>query len=441
MTRQGRWSRSWAAAVVFGGWSLTGFAADDVSPPRQLSPVPQAGKPAANANDKVFDLEVIRERYADRAVKVERHVTQDGNLNYVNHGPWSMWDPVGNLVAKGEYWQGKRHGEWKRWFLETDARSTENADLADVLDAPELKGFKRPFVSEATFVEDRIVGTWSLVDSDGKNVFSIDLDRNIPQGKAVWYQPSGSKAREIDFKQGVVDGEWKEWDSSGNIVRQDRYLDGRREAAAVTQFDTGEKSSEGINLHAREVVKVDANFWTGALAVSVTGTEGKAVKQGHWQYWYEDGGKRCEADYLDDKPIGRHTWWFRNGQKECEGEFVDGKAVGTWVYWHENGQKAAQGDYISGAKVGRWVRWTEEGKVVENRDHGTGGVMLSSQPRPSAAPVRTTRLEPIPENLSVQPPAAGQPTYLPNGVNPSQYRQPSGRPQHAQQPGGFFRRK
>ena len=59
--------------------------------------------------------EMIQKRDADGHVLIERGVTQDGNQNYINHGPWKMWDTDGNLVAEGRFNMGQRVGEWSRW--------------------------------------------------------------------------------------------------------------------------------------------------------------------------------------------------------------------------------------------------------------------------------------------------------------------------------------
>src|SRR5262245_17826729 len=76
---------------------------------------------AAARDSAPVKTDVVRERYASQAVKVERSITQDANLNFVNHGPWTMWDPAGNLIAQGEYRFGKRHGAWKRAFFASPA--------------------------------------------------------------------------------------------------------------------------------------------------------------------------------------------------------------------------------------------------------------------------------------------------------------------------------
>ena len=78
-----------------------GALGDDASEPDDVQIVPQ---------------ETIRERYENGRVKIERGVAQDDRENYVNHGPWRMWDEAGNLVAEGVFRYGKRHGKWVRWY-------------------------------------------------------------------------------------------------------------------------------------------------------------------------------------------------------------------------------------------------------------------------------------------------------------------------------------
>ena len=56
------------------------------------------------------DSEVIKERFSNGSVRVEREVTQDTAGIYVNHGMWKTWDERGTLVAQGEFQHGKRTG-------------------------------------------------------------------------------------------------------------------------------------------------------------------------------------------------------------------------------------------------------------------------------------------------------------------------------------------
>ncbi len=76
----------------------------------QAAPVPMADEQPTS------ETEVIKERYPNGSVKIEREVTQDDDGNYVNHGMFKTFDERGNLTAQGEYRNGKRQGTWIRWY-------------------------------------------------------------------------------------------------------------------------------------------------------------------------------------------------------------------------------------------------------------------------------------------------------------------------------------
>src|SRR3954447_3788861 len=61
------------------------------------------------------EVELVRERYADGKVRIERQVTLNGDGNYVNHGAWKMYSSTGDVVAEGQYNFGERNGMWTRW--------------------------------------------------------------------------------------------------------------------------------------------------------------------------------------------------------------------------------------------------------------------------------------------------------------------------------------
>ena len=45
-----------------------------------------------------------------------------------------------------------------------------------------------------------------------------------------------------------------------------------------------------------------------------------------------------------------------------EGFFLNDKMNGKWLYWYENGQKKLEANYIDDLQVGKWITWTEDGK-------------------------------------------------------------------------------
>src|SRR5688572_22370325 len=69
-----------------------------------------------NSDSDSTQTEIIRERYPNTAIKIERHVGQDADGNYFNHGLYTHFDEKGRVIGTGEFRQGKRQGKWQRWF-------------------------------------------------------------------------------------------------------------------------------------------------------------------------------------------------------------------------------------------------------------------------------------------------------------------------------------
>jgi hypothetical protein len=133
-----------------------------------------------------------------------------------------------------------------------------------------------------------------------------------------------------------------------------------------------------------------------------------------------------EGNFKFDQPAGHFTWWYSNGQKQLEGEYIDGKQDGKFVWWHPNGMKMMEGEYIAGIQVNEWKRWSEEGKVRELARYSADGEQLElkqfgvanaaasetakSEPKATAvAPKVLSNTNGAPRNIAVKP-TTQQPT-------------------------------
>ena len=368
-----------------------------------------------------FRTEVITERYPNRSVRIERHVAQDAEGNYFNHGAWSHWNEKGVLRGTGEYRNGLRHGKWVRWF---------DAGEGKIFQAPLYKQFQPPFVAEANFVDDKLDGVWTIMDSRGRKASEWEFENGELNGLSTWYFPGGPKQREVTYQNGQIEGTVLEWTltTAGksqrgqapaelihNLVTRAVFVDGRRQGPHVEYYSPGKKKVEGWYLLAKEISKSEYDFWNGAIETKVIGKEGVNQRTGLWTWYYADGGKQLEGEFEAGEPVGLHTWWHPNGQKQSEGRFEKGLEIGKWVWWHANGQKQAEGEYTAGAQTGHWTRWNEIGKVVEVQDFSAAGFVppaemqeVPARPLPQEEPNITA----IPQRptLSPQPHSIRQPT-------------------------------
>ncbi|HZZ27376.1 MAG TPA: hypothetical protein VFE46_05150 [Pirellulales bacterium] len=339
----------------------------EASPPSASAPTEAAPLNAtenAETTEMENGVEVIRERFSNSAVKVERHVTQDSEGNYYNHGLWTEWDEKGRLVGSGEYRYGKRQGRWLRWYGQSDS---------PMFNGPLYKDFQSPFIGEANFEDGVLNGTWKIFDSKNRKVSEWEFDHGERTGKSVWYYPSGQKHREVDYRAGQIDGEVVEWGPDYKVTSREKYIDGRHLAEQDDFYSPGQKRAEGWILFAKEVTKSNYDFWNGIASTQVVSTEGVNQRHGLWTWWHKNGQKQMEGRYEADQPVGKFSWWYPSGQKQLEGEYLAGKQQGKFIWWHPNGQKQLEGAYIAGVLTGKWTRWNSEGHVVEVGDYTADG--------------------------------------------------------------------
>lgn len=301
-------------------------------------------------------VEVIRVRYPNRRVKIERHVTQDAQRNYINQGPWTMWDPQGTMLGKGQYRYGKLHGKWIRWFVNADPKQFTGRLY---------EGFEQPFVQEATFIDGQVHGEWKTFDAKNRKISSWSFERDQLHGKVTWWHPSGRKSREENYRYGILDGNLMKWKADGSELSKDTYKAGRKFARYVKTNSAGDKLIEGYYLHAAELTQTSYDWWNGTIKIELVGKEGAKEREGNWIYWHSNGGRHFEGNFEKDRPVGQHIWWYPNGQKRLAGEFLNGKQHGPWVWWYANGQKYIEGHYVAGVQTGTWIKWQEDGRVVE----------------------------------------------------------------------------
>jgi len=300
--------------------------------------------------------EVITENYPNRKVKIERQVVQDDERNYVNHGPWKMWDPEGRLVAQGEFRYGKQHGPWVQ-LMSTFAIVDE--------------AFEPPFTSQADFTNGQLDGVWTVSDRRQRLVGSWEFDRGELHGKATTWYASGQPQQVTTFKRGKLDGETNTFTAEGTVSSREFYRDGRQLIPVVTWHEPNQqKQAEGWTLTKQVTVHKIIDWWRGQLEISLEPPVDEPVRIGQWTEWHPNGTVRFTGEFREGQSIGAHTWWHENGQKQLVGKFDDGQRSDRWTRWHANGRKQEEGDFFAGIKHGAWKVWAEDGRLIDEQQLG-----------------------------------------------------------------------
>ncbi len=373
-----------AVAIFVAGQQVAALAEDGLQlrVPQSFSSAPSASEleddSAESGPAQPYDeVEVIRERYPDGKVKIERQVTLDADGNYVNHGPWKLYSPSEIVVAEGQYDMGRRVGSWTRWLGKNDSK---------VFGQHPFNRFKPPFASQATFSEGVMDGDWLVVDADNNKMLQVSLTGGKRNGLMISFLPTGKTFRQASYDQGVPVGDVLEADSkTSELKRVATYIDGRRIVTKTAHFKRnrtrkGEelKKSEEMFLAATTVEKSSDSFWNVTLAEYES--QGKDLHHGPSKMWFESGKRQVEGFYQQDQRSGTFTYWYANGQVAATGEFADDRPNDVWVWWHENGQKAAVGKYRAGALIDDWRWWSEDGKLAQEKTYN-GTEAVSANPK------------------------------------------------------------
>jgi len=356
----------------------------DLAPPQQEARTPQARALQARTVEKdaralkkqsmirptrpaklepsqpVVGSEAFVERFDDGSIKVEREVTLDSEGNYVNHGPWRMWNKAGQMVAEGSYDHGQRTSIWTRWYDRNDS---------PILNQAPFRGFKPPFLSQTNFENGVMEGEWSIFDAEQRRCCQISITHGKRNGISLFWQPDGTVLQQSEFEMGVPSGDVLQLDNgTGKLTHAKNFLNGRERITKKNTFNRSRQQKfEGNFLAPISVQTAADDFWT--LQFAKYEPKGEELRHGQWQEWYSNGQLKMSGEYRQDAKVGQFSYWHPNGQKAAEGSYVADKHDGTWVWWHANGQKSTTGKFKDGMLVDQWRWWAENGRLTGEMMH------------------------------------------------------------------------
>ena len=141
--------------------------------------------------------------------------------------------------------------------------------------------------------------------------FSYQIEENFT-GQIVKKYENGQVQSIENFKNGKLDGEFKEFYKDGTL-------------AQIGTFKNGDLES---------------------------------IKA-----FYENGNLKFEENLKDRK--GKYRGYYPNGMLEVEGEVFQGDEIGLWKYYNEEGKLLSEGRYKEGKKIGKWKLYNLDGSLLK----------------------------------------------------------------------------
>jgi uncharacterized protein len=177
-------------------------------------------------------------------------------------------------------------------------------------------------MAEGRYVDSRPVGFWKYYYQDGNLEQEGEFDnRGLHIGQWTWYYPNGNTWKIENYENGLLEGEYVEYDILGKIIAKGNYFDG--EETGKWFWEIGD-------------VREDGYFVEGMYS-------------GEWKTTDLETGKLLfQGKFLDGYPNGKHTFYWQGGQRRQEGFYVMGQREGEWYYFDQEGNVVVRITYRNG---------------------------------------------------------------------------------------------
>ncbi len=179
------------------------------------------------------------------------------------------------------------------------------------------------------------IGEWTEYHNTGefKAKGLCSFDHRI--GDWSFYYPNGKLEQKGRYdKKGRTQGAWKWYYENGALMREENYVNGKREGIMTDYTEDGKVLTKGTYLD-----NMKEGLWVYETAEYKEIGKYVADKQDSmWRSFYmPKEHPRMEGRYLNGDPDGMHTWYYRNGKKMFHGNYQGGLKQGDWRYYDETG--------------------------------------------------------------------------------------------------------
>ncbi len=341
--------------------------------------------------------------------------TEGNRKNAQLDSVWRFYDKNGKLSSEITYSGGKKNGVKRFYDVETGKKTYEEPYVNDIREGMAYYFSDSLIIREVPLKKGKEEGVSKEFDKD-KRIITIVLykggfvskeekmnrfDANgLKQGVWKEFYPCKETCddkvpltqREYTYKDGKLNGYWKEYDAKGNVVSTEKYVMGvlQKNAKELLKMEVrndfhanGKKKSsgtykngqpDGVTRFYNEEGKVNGSkIYKEGILISEGIYDERGFNQGKWKEYYLTGELRSEGEYLDGKKVGEWVYYHQNGKVEQRGRYdKTGKATGDWKWYFESGNVLRTEKYDRGKEDGIMIEYSDTGTVVAKGDYLEG---------------------------------------------------------------------
>jgi uncharacterized protein len=338
----------------------------------------ETGKIKSEGNRKNFELDSTWKFYNEQGKLMFEYTYREGKKN----GPLRTYNAAGKLVSEETFVNNMKQGPARTFHA--------NGKVEKIVPFKEGR-------EEGIGYEYDTAGTIVTI-TEYKSGFIKSYERinrrdaNGKQGTWKEFWPNGRVKTEGHYLNDKKDGYFKEYNEFGNLVNITKWQNGELvknppELAKIetktTYHSNGRPSvignykdgiPEGVfRIYDTTGTIIAAEVYLEGILVGEGVYDAKGLQQGHWKEYYETGEIKGEGDYKDGVRVGAWKFFYADGKTDQQGKYDQkGRPVGDWKWYYENGQLLREESYTDGLRNGTMTEYDENGIIITQGEYIDG---------------------------------------------------------------------
>lgn len=308
--------------------------------------------------------------------------------NFLLDSIWVFYDQAGDTTEKINYLYGKKNG-WYFKYKKDASRGvykwSKELFAADKKEGTAYQYFPDGKIQQTfSYNDGKKEGLSKEYDSEGNIITLLEYnndflvsrekinrtDKNgLKQGDWKDFYPSGGIKSEKTFKDDLIHGYYKEYDTRGRLVLTMLYDNG----AIVKSKVEDEPDIEIVNKHDADGKLIYSGPYRNKVPVGVHrefGKDGKVTNS----FIYNDNGLLLSEGIVDEAGNRNGKWkdLYANGKIQAEGQFADNRRTGLWKFYNAEEKVEQTGSYNNGRPDGLWSWYYETGTILKEEEYFQG---------------------------------------------------------------------
>jgi len=325
---------------------------------------------------------------------------------------WLFYDQAGDTIEKINYLFGKRNGysfKYKKDPFKGIYVYSKELFAGDKREGTAFFYFPEGKIQQTlSYSNGKKEGLSKEFDPNGNvitlleynNDFLISRERinrtdNKGLKQGVWkeFYPNGSVKSEKSYRDNMLHGYYKEYDTRGILTMTMLYENGAVVKSEVedqpdieieNRYDQNNKLVYSGPFRNKIPVGVHREYNADGKVINsyVYNDNGLLLSQGivdeagryngKWKDLYADGKTQADGQYTDSRRTGLWKFYTTNGKLEQTGAYNNGRPDGLWTWYYGDGTVLREEEYFQGQRDGIFTEYSPSGEIIAKGQYTDG---------------------------------------------------------------------